>query len=55
MCNIINTSSIDTHTHTQIVRVAYKYNGLDDRAGLDHEWHRMTRTTGPDCAVIMCN
>ena len=19
------------------------------------EWHRMTRMTGPDCAVIMCN
>ena len=39
MCNLINTHT-HTHTHTP----------WKDQC----EWHRMTRMTGPDCAV-MCN
>ena len=41
MCNLINTH---THTHT------YTHTPWEDQ----REWNRMTRMTGPDCAV-MCN
>ena len=43
MCNLINTH---THTHTQVSLIP-------PREG-QCEWHRTTRMTGPDCAV-MCN
>ena len=39
MCNLINT-----YTHTSLIPP------WEDQC----EWHRMTRMTGPDCAV-MCN
>ena len=42
MCNLINT-----HTHTHTVSLIPPW---EDQC----EWHRMTRMTGPDCAVI-CN
>ena len=42
MCNLINT-----HTHTHTVSLIPPW---EDQC----EWHRMTRMTGPDCAV-MCN
>ena len=35
-----------THTHTQVSLISL----WEDQC----EWHRMTRMTGPDCAV-MCN
>ena len=41
MCNLINT-----HTHIQVSLIP----PWEDQC----EWHRMTRMTGPDCAV-MCN
>ena len=41
MCNLINTY-IHTYIHT--------FPPWEDQ----YEWHRMTRMTGPDCAV-MCN
>ena len=43
MCNLINTH---THTHPQVSLIP----PWEDQC----EWHRMTRMTGPDCAV-MCN
>ena len=46
MCNLINTHT-HTHTHTQVSLIP----PLEDQC----EWHIMTRMTGPDCAVIMCN
>ena len=45
MYNLINTY-IHTHTHTQVSLIP----PWEDQC----EWHRMTRMTGPDCAV-MCN
>ena len=41
MCNLINTHT-HTHTHTSIIDPPW-----EDQC----EWHRMTRITGPDCAV----
>ena len=57
MCNLIN---IHTYIHTYITytyihtcRVFVK--SIIDSSREDQcEWHRMTRMTGPDCAV-MCN
>ena len=45
MCNLINTHT-HTHTHTQVSLIP----PWEDQ----REWHRMTRMTRPDCAV-MCN
>ena len=36
-----------TYTHIQVSLIP----PWEDQC----EWHRMTRMTGPDCAVIMCN
>ena len=44
MCNLINI-----HTYIHTVHTYYTYIQEDQC-----EWHRMTRMTGPDCAV-MCN
>ena len=60
MCNLINTHThTHNHTHTHFPFVAF-----DQRFSYQEtlippwedqcEWHRMTRMTGPDCAV-MCN
>ena len=43
MCNLINIYT-HTHTHTSLIPP------WEDQ----REWHRMTRMTRPDCAV-MCN
>ena len=43
MCNLINKH---THTHIQVSLIS----PWEDQC----EWRRMTRMTGPDCAV-MCN
>ena len=45
MCNLINT-----HTHTQYTHTHTQIPPWEDGC----EWHRMTRMTGPDCAVT-CN
>ena len=56
MCNEIN---IHTYIHTYIPsvppdqRFSYQVSLIPPRED-QCEWHRMTRMTGPDCAV-MCN
>ena len=45
MCNLIHIHThTHTDTHTQVTSI------IEDQC----KWHRMTRMTGPDCAV-MCN
>ena len=55
MCNLINThthNKIHTHTHNKIHTHTHTHTHTpwEDQC----EWHRMTRMTRPDCAV-MCN
>ena len=58
MCNLINTyihtyihTSIHTYIHTDIhTYIVSLIPSWEDQ----REWHRMTRMTRPDCAV-MCN
>ena len=45
-CAVIMCNSINTHTHTPVSLIP----PWEDQC----EWHRMTRMTRPDCAV-MCN
>ena len=58
MCNLI--IGIHTHTHTTGLRGYVQFNKYTPQVSLippwedQCEWHRMTRMTGPDCAV-MCN
>ena len=57
MCNLINTHThTHTHTHTRLIRdFRNKYQvSLIPPWEDQREWHRMTRMTRPDCAV-MCN
>ena len=50
MCNLINIHTyIHTYIHTSLKKVSL-IPPWEDQC----EWHRMTRMTGPDCAV-MCN
>ena len=56
VCNLIITHS-HTQTHTPFVASDQRFSqqvSLIPPWGDECEWHRMTRITGPDCAV-MCN
>ena len=51
MCNLINTHTYThTYTHTHTHTHTHTLPPWEDQ----REWHRMTRMTRPDCAV-MCN
>ena len=56
MCNLINTHTHKhTHTHTHTHKHTHTHTHTSPLAWEDQcEWHRITRMTGPDCAV-MCN
>ena len=45
----INEMTTHTHTHTPLSRLI---RGFRNKYHHSREWHRMTRNTGPDCAVI---
>ena len=57
MCDLINThadthADTHTHTHTHTQRHTHTYTSLIPSGEDQCEWHRMTRMTGPDCAVM---
>ena len=55
MCNLINTYIHKyTYVHTYVNIHTYKQVSLIPPWEDQREWHRMTRMTRPDCAV-MCN